>query len=354
MPITDVMPVANWRDIQALLVKTRTPSDLEIAEKLMGEEKFKYAQSFRHLRSAVFFLFQNLQVENKRVIFPKYICGSVIRAAEKVGFKVTLCEVDYRGGLDIDELEKLPLKKFSILFIVHPFGIKIDSERVRKICEKNKIFLVEDCAHNLQIRPVGDFVLFHFAKRIANAHGGILISKKLKFDEVAKRAFPMPGEIISMILKWRPLRFLLNIYRSTKGIPQDHDIKSDKNYLRLLAASDGSKRVFWRALKSKEYRQSSGESTLHEIYRQYMDKVPVNFKVLCSEPIQDFFNFPVLVPKDKSRDEILKKLRVYGVFADRLWYNAACGFAKRILVLPANKYMTEKDVTMICNLLKNV
>ena len=41
-----------------------------------------------------------------------------------------------------------------------------------------------------------------------------------------------------------------------------------------------------------------------DIYRAYFESLPSNIGLL-SEPIYDFFNFPILVPKDKNRDEIL-------------------------------------------------
>lgn len=129
-------------------------------------------------------------------------------------------------------------------------------------------------------------------------------------------------------------------------MPFDNDVNNDKKYSIFSAASEGSKRLLMRRLRMID--------NCEDIYRAYFENLPVEYRAVLSEPIYDFFNFPILVPKDKTRDEILAKLRVFGVFADRIWYNSSCSFAKRVLVLPVNKFMTEKDVKMICNLLKNV
>lgn len=351
MPIADVMPVSDWRDLQCVLVKSRNCSDDEVAESLMNGRRFKYAQSFKHLRGAVEFLFSNLEMEKKRVVFPKYICGSVARAAARAGLKVEYCEVDAQGNLDPVELLKMPLGEFGAVFVAHAFGNPAQVEKIRAICDSHKMVLVEDCAHSLDIqKTLGDFVLFHFAKRIANAHGGILISADVEFPKLRTASREGFGEIFSLILKSGLLRPILNLYRSTTKIPADADEKSDKSFSAQSPASEGSKRLFMRRLKM----YAGEKAEIDKIYRAYFDKLPAQFRAVLSEPIKDFFNFPILVPKDKNRDDILAKLRVYGVFADRIWYNSACGFAKRVLVLPVNKYMNEKDVEMICNLLKNV
>ena len=346
MPIPDVMPVSDWRDIQCLMVRSKNFSDIDVAEKLMAGSKFKYAQSFMHLRGAVEFLFKNLEMERRRVIFPKYICGSVTRAAERAGIKVDYCEVNSEGMLDYEELKKMSLKDFGGVFFVKTFGNKGDVEKIAALCKENKMFLIEDCAHSLNIEKFfGDFILFHFAKRIANSHGGILISASIDLPKLEKKAAFYNG-LIQVILKVGFIRNILNLYRSTKKIPADNDEGSDKKFSAFKAASEGSKRLFMRRLR------------LHDkcevVHRAYFDNLPPTYRPVLSEPIGDFFNFPILVPKDKNRDEVLGKLRVYGVFADRIWYNSSCSFAKRVLILPVNKFITEKDVKMICNLLKNV
>lgn len=314
----------------------------------MKGRKFRYAQSFKHLRGAVEFLFANLQMEKKRAIFPKYICGSVARAAARAGIQVDYCEVDPQGNLDPEELAKMDLKYAGAVFAAHAFGNAADIGKIRAICDEHKLYLIEDCAHSLEMqKTAGDFVLFHFGKRMANVHGGILISESERvFPALKKRGHAAFGEIFYLILRWRLLRPLLNLYRSTRKIPPDTDEASDKSFSAFVSASEGAKRLFMRRLKMRE--------TNDMIYRAYFDKLPPEYRAVLKEPVKDFFNFPILVPKDKNRDEILSKLRVYGVFADRIWYNSRAGFGKRVLVLPVNQYMNEDDVTMICNLLKNV
>lgn len=349
MPIPDVMPISTWKDLRTVLVKTKSPSDIEIAREILPNKNIKYAQSFFHLRGAVEFLFNNLHLNKKKVIFPRYICGSVLRAAERAGVKVEFCPVDKKGRLLTDFFEKMPLSEFGAVFLVHPFGLEIDTEKISLLCKKHKLFLIEDMAHSFSIKPHGDILLYHFAKKFPNMHGGIMISHNIDFPLLHEKYCCNLKDVFFLLLKTKLLRICLNLWRSTKTIAVDGDALNDKDYSKLLGASDASKRLFLKSLKGCS---KDGEK-IGIIYRAYFDKLPENYVKILKEPVRDYFHFPVLVPEDKNRDEILLCLRKFNIFADRLWYNADCDFAKKILLLPVNKYMNTKDVIRICNLLKS-
>lgn len=357
MPILDVMPVSTWRDVRSVLVSARTPDDDEIAEMLLHGRNFKSAQSFTHLRGAVEFLFNKGSFPNKRVVFPRYICGSVVRAAERAGMRVTFCDIDKKtGALSAEALAQIPLEKFGAVFVVHPFGVPSDIAKIAEICRKKKVFLVEDCAHVWDLildgKPVGhfgDFVLFHFAKKVANVHGSLLISFKTKLPYAnLKKARVSFSELFSLIIKMRLFRRPLNLLRSITKVPIDHDAQQDKVFSKQVAASSASKRLFLKKLKV--FRKNKSKRS--EILKVYLEHVPKNYKCLLKSLPGDSFHFPILTPKDKNRNEILKKMRVYGIFADRPWYTADIDFASRLILLPVNADMTTKDAFMICKLLE--
>ena len=142
------------------------------------------------------------------------------------------------------------------------------------------------------------------------------------------------------------MRWPLNIIRSTRTLTEE----SDGDFRDVRGASDASKRIFLKQLK--KFR---GESDHYWNLRDtYYKNLPIGYRPFAADNQKDLFHFPVLVDKEKDRDDILKKMRVYGIFGDRIWYNSDTEIAKRILVLPVTRYMREKDVKMICNLLKNV
>lgn len=86
-------------------------------------------------------------------------------------------------GVDLESLEELVLTgDFNILLIVHYFGFcKNDLSKIRKICDKNDIVLVEDCAHAFQLYldkevlgTIGDYSIYSMHKHLAVETGGIL------------------------------------------------------------------------------------------------------------------------------------------------------------------------------------
>ncbi|MBU0981549.1 DegT/DnrJ/EryC1/StrS family aminotransferase [Patescibacteria group bacterium] len=356
MPILDVMPVSTWRDVRTVMVRSTTPSDLDIAEKLVHGRKVKSVQSFLHLRGAVEFLFKNLEMPSKRVVFPRFICSSVVRAAERAGMRVTLCDLERDGTISVEALKRIPLEKFGAVFVVHPFGVPARMKEISELCRKKNVFLIEDCAHVFGVEingrragTWGDFALFHFGKKMTNVHGGLLVSYKTNLEANLKPARVSFGELVSLGLRMNLLRGIVNLIRSATPLPRDSEDEGGREF-KALAASDGSRRLFVR--KYKEFLR--GKEVRDAVFKAYLENLPEGFWAIQQEMPEDYFHFPVLVAKDKNRNDILKKLRVFGIFGDRIWYNADCSFAKRILILPVNESMREKDVKMICKLLSNV
>lgn len=337
MPILDVMPVSEWRDIRTLIVNTPTPSDEKLAEELVDLE-FASARTFTQLRGAIKFLLENLKSKKKLVAFPKYICKSVLDAAKRAGYEIYFYD-------SVFEMKKADFSKIAAVFVVHNFGVNpLDSE-LADFIKKNAV-LIEDFAHTFEPEEIsGDYVLFHFAKKVPNVHGGLLISFKKKLPEIKKSSVSFK-EFFLFILKCRLLRWPLNIIRSTRALPEE----SDGDFREVRGASDASKRIFQKQLK--KFRSESDH--YWNLRDTYYKNLPIGYRPFAADNQKDLFHFPVLVDKEKDRDDILKKLRVYGIFGDRIWYNSDTEIAKRILVLPVTRYMREKDVKMICNLLKNV
>lgn len=337
MPILDVMPVSEWRDIRTLIVNTPAPSDEKLAEELV-DLKFASARSFTQLRGAIKFLLENLKSKKKLVAFPKYICKSVLDAAKRAGYEIYFYD-------SVHELKKADFDKIAAVFVVHNFGVNpLDRELAEFI--KKEALLIEDFAHTFDPEEIhGDYALFHFAKKVPNVHGGLLISFKKKLPEIKKSRVGFK-EFFLFILKCKLLRWPLNIIRSARPLPEE----SDGDFKEIKGASDASKRIFL-----KQFSKFRGESDLYWKLRDaYYKKLPIGYRPFAADNQKDLFHFPVLVDKEKNRDDVLKKLRVYGIFADRIWYNSDTEIAKRILILPVTRHMREKDVTMICNLLKNV
>ncbi len=106
---------------------------------------------------------------------------------------VDIDEANYT--LNVKEVEKVITKKTKAVLAVHLYGNSADLESLQKICEKNKIFLVEDCAqaHGTRYngKHVGTFGVagcfsFYPTKNLTVCgEGGMIITNS---DEITKQA----------------------------------------------------------------------------------------------------------------------------------------------------------------------
>lgn len=338
MPILDVMPVSEWDDLRTLLVGRKIVSDKEIAEEILDRD-FESAQTFTHLRLALEHLLKSLNLKKKAVLLPRYICKSLSDIVAKTGYQLVFYD-------SIHELKKFDFKKIGMVIAVHSFGIKVLNKETASFIKKNAV-LVEDFAHTFDAGEIfGDYVMFHFAKKIPNIHGGILVSFDKKIAKLHNKSGIKIGELINFCLKLKLFRGIINLYRTTRKLPEENDGK----YKKIEMASEASKRLFLKQLR--KFRENA--DLFYSLRECYYQNIPSGFRPLASENQKDLFHFPVLIDSGKNRDEILKRLRVYGIFADRLWYNSESEMAKRILLLPVSPYMSQNGVKMICKLLKNV
>jgi dTDP-4-amino-4,6-dideoxygalactose transaminase len=350
----DTLPFSYFKEILPALFggfpgASKTPSAHELAKLILPPDQIADTKTYVRLRSGIAELLSNLNLQNKRVIFPSFACHSVTKAAEKIGARIT--RLPY--PLTAAKLKKIDLSKVSAVFVVHAFGIPADGqksnmEEIAKLCREHKIILIEDCAHSLdypQVGAWGDYALFHFTKRLANLHGGLVISKKkkLKNDPQANSRFPIK-DFIRLILQTATLRLTLNFVRKRQGLHTETSAAHQ-----IPKSGYKSTHPFARRLFKIELKRHQQESKIREnLRKKYLEKLPSNWTPLCKDHKVDTLQFPVVTPKNLCRDKTLLKLRKRGIMANRIWYNTDDPIAKKILVLPLHASMTKKDVEKIC------
>lgn len=89
-------------------------------------------------------------------------------------------------NLDLDAVEAAITKKTRAVIVVHLYGCVTDLARLQKICKKNNLFLIEDCAHQhgtfwkgQGVGTFGDVSSFSFqqSKVLSSGEGGFNICK---------------------------------------------------------------------------------------------------------------------------------------------------------------------------------
>jgi len=186
--------------------------DLRLAEKMLGlhllkrqdnqlEEKLqeKLAQFFRVKkeqifllnsgRSALFLLLRALRIGPKdKVTLQAYTCNAAVNPLLWVGATPVWVDIDQTGNLDPQKLRKV--KRLRAVLVQHTFGLPAQIERIKKFCQQNNLFLIEDCAHALGGRfkkrllgRWGDFAFFSFGrdKVISSVYGGALLVNRKEY-----------------------------------------------------------------------------------------------------------------------------------------------------------------------------
>lgn len=143
------------------------------------------------------------------VIVPVFTYIASVNAINYVGAKPIFVDADPETwNIDINLLKEKITPKTKAIMAVHLFGAMNDLSKLIEICEKNKLFLIEDTAEAFGSRykgklagTFGDISTFSFFgnKTITTGEGGMVFSKnKTLISKVAflKKSICLQGERI--------------------------------------------------------------------------------------------------------------------------------------------------------------
>jgi hypothetical protein len=140
----------------------------------------------------------------RKVVIPAYTCYSVPSAIVKTGLEIALCDVD-PDTLDFDygRLEDVADERTLCVLPTHLFGIPSDVDRVRGICGRKGIYVVEDAAQAMgvsyggrKLGTLGDVGFFSLGrgKNISCGSGGIILTSSAEIGESIRKYY---GELKS-------------------------------------------------------------------------------------------------------------------------------------------------------------
>lgn len=252
-------------------------------------------------RAALQATVEDLHLQNSSMILPAFICYDVFSLLLKQNnIKPVLVDCPENSfNITLNNIKKQYSKyknkeKIKSVLIVHTFGkINEDIENIANFCKENKIILIEDCAHILDLRLSGDAAIFTFNKVTNIPVGGAYIKNKGK-------------------IKVKPRKYKINsldIYR----------ILNSNNLGKLLIK-------ILKFFKTKE-------------------KIKVNpekIEILASPKFLSFFplkkKFKMIPLLTENRDKEFSKLINQGIRAEKYWipvfpgYKNAKNFSEKIIV----------------------
>ena len=137
--------------------------------------------------------------EGDEVILPSYTFVSTVNAFASRGATPVFVDIEpNKMNLDLDLVERAITSKTQAIVAVHYAGHSCDLNRLKKICEKHSLILIEDAAMALgnsfegtQLGGIGDFgvISFDVTKHISAIQGGLLIVNNEKYRKRANNIY---------------------------------------------------------------------------------------------------------------------------------------------------------------------
>lgn len=120
---------------------------------------------------------------NSKVIVPSFTFVASVHAIVRCNLQPVFCDVDERGLIDCDQIERLIDSETCAILAVNLFGFSCDINRLGSIAEKNKLQLIFDSAHGVGVKHRGrslgangtaEVFSLHATKIISGFEGGLI------------------------------------------------------------------------------------------------------------------------------------------------------------------------------------
>ena len=118
--------------------------------------------SFFWARNAIFYSLKTLGISpGSHVLLPAYLCRAAVEPFEVFGADVEFYPISRGCEPDLAELEARITQRTKAVLAAHYFGFPQPIDKLRALCDRHRLYLIEDCAHVLQGsfegRPLGTF-----------------------------------------------------------------------------------------------------------------------------------------------------------------------------------------------------
>ena len=179
--------------------------------------------------------------EGSNVLLPSYICGVAVEPFHELGIEARFYEVSLDLQSDIIDIKNKIDERTKGILVVNYFGFPQNLEEIQNICEKYRLYLIEDNAHGLlsqkNSRLLGTFgdigfssiwkilpvpngaLLFVNNHELMNSNGNIARSSALqnRFPQMSKMSiytYILNSLLSNLELRYRfRAEFIRDIYR---------------------------------------------------------------------------------------------------------------------------------------------
>ena len=202
-PISEYLQ--NKKKIDLAISNTLLSNDYILGKSVKKfEEKFskynrcKYSIGVSSGTEAIIIALKSLDIKRgDEIITTSHTAYATVAAITEIGAKPILVDIENNNfNMKHDEIDKNLTKKTKGVILVHLYGMVADVKKIKEICQKNKIFLIEDCAqahgaefNGKKVGTFGDFGTFSFypTKNLSTfGDAGAIITNNSKFYKKAK------------------------------------------------------------------------------------------------------------------------------------------------------------------------
>ncbi len=171
----------------------------------MFEKEFKNYFNFFSVfslnsgRSSLLLILEILNIKkNDEIIVQAFTCNAVINPILKKNARPVYVDIDKTLNIDIKQIEEKITKNTKAVIIQHTFGFPANIDKIKEICKKYNLYLIEDCAHALGAKyknkycgTMGDIAFFSFGrdKVISSVYGGMIGINNSKLNKRAKEIY---------------------------------------------------------------------------------------------------------------------------------------------------------------------
>ena len=299
------------------------------------------------------------------VIVPTFTFAATANSVLYCGATVVLADIDPSTfNISLKSIKNLITKKTKAIIPVHYGGQSCDMDEIMSIAKKNKLKVIEDCAHSLGSKfnnsfcgTMGDVGCFSFypTKIITTGEGGMITTNKnnllKKFKQLRSQGMDITPNQREKLIQWKydvvdlGYNYRLDEIRSSLGLSQLNRI-NNINKLRIKIADKYNK-----LLKNiKGISLPVIKSNRNHIFHLYSIKIEKEYNLTRNELFKKLYN--------KNIGTSVQYYPLHLMSYNKNKYNnldfpVANKIKNQILCLPIFPTMTQKQIQYVASNLVN-
>jgi len=320
-------------------------------------------------RGAFRIIVEKLNLQNSEILLPAYICDIFVPILRHYNIKPIFLDIDPATfNIKTEEINRKITPQTKAILVSHTYGLPMDVQKIRE-ATNNQLLIIEDCAHSFGATTgrAGDVSFFSLYKQLPTLRGGMLVCPK-DWNVVLPKTYFNFRDFISFLNYFWPFAFFFKKFGSEIA---PRMLRKEK-----LSAPAGINRAslsLFADFFDDTQKFLANRQKLARLFQQELKGL--GFQVQESKD-NVFCYLTTLVPQNimGKRDEIVRKLRKYGVFCTRIWHTPiilnrdaqesyqinlaefpnTVEASRRVINFPLQNHYTEKDIKKMIEAVKKV